>query len=69
MANNGVCGVGVAYNARIGGGCVPWSLYPILEVGGPFWWECTLLVFLLATHATFPLGILLTIGVLSNSKS
>lgn len=24
MANNGVCGVGVAYNARIGGGCRPW---------------------------------------------
>lgn len=21
MANNGICGVGVAYNARIGGGC------------------------------------------------
>lgn len=29
VANNGICGVGVAYNARIGGGCCPalWALW------------------------------------------
>lgn len=30
VANNGICGVGVAYNARIGGGCCPalcWVLW------------------------------------------
>lgn len=36
VANNGVCGVGVAYNARIGGGCGPWPPCPL---GGPFGWD------------------------------
>lgn len=32
VANNGICGVGVAYNARIGGGCCPalcWVLWAL----------------------------------------
>lgn len=29
VANNGICGVGVAYNARIGGECCPALLAPV----------------------------------------
>lgn len=35
VANNGVCGVGVAYNARIGGGCGPGP--PSLAAGALGW--------------------------------
>lgn len=34
VANNGVCGVGVAYNARIGGGC---GLDQLVFRGGACW--------------------------------
>lgn len=57
MANNGVCGVGVAYNARIGGGCGPWP--PCLQ-DHPFWWDSSVFTSIQPVSLTFLPCILLT---------
>ena len=57
VANNGVCGVGVAYNARIGGGCGSWSFCLWENPGGGIFLH---LLPIQPVPVTFPLWILLT---------